>query len=255
MLNNNKSYPTNPLGTIAIFVFSIEAISASSLVALKDHYDLLQIITIFIVSFPTAIAAVFFVFLWKNREALYSPKDYQSDESFLKLSSKLNTLKQAELVTKNLPQNLDQVLLVTESLIKNGETRNAIKIGRGYLKLAEKSRLADDFEIALKVFKYLKQKVSKDDPLYYKIPTNIAYVKILQEKYRDATNSLKEAIDYLNNEAELYQLVPLAYCQLKLNTTNELENTINLIKAHPEFSKFEEYYPNRYEELNEYIKE
>jgi len=59
-----RYYPNNPLGVIALFVFFIETINATTIPFLKEFPILLLIIVLFIVIFPVLIAASFFVLLW-----------------------------------------------------------------------------------------------------------------------------------------------------------------------------------------------
>ncbi len=71
--------PHNPLGVIALFVFLIETVATVSLRAINDH-SLTSVLVWFIVLFPIAIAATFFVVLWFRREALYAPMDLPKGE-------------------------------------------------------------------------------------------------------------------------------------------------------------------------------
>ena len=73
-----KVYPTNPLGIIALFVFLIEAISSVSLKILVDGCsEYVGTLVYFIISYPSAIAALFFGTLWFKREALFAPGDFK----------------------------------------------------------------------------------------------------------------------------------------------------------------------------------
>jgi|GEM_PF-5524933 len=248
-----KVYPNNPLGIIATFVFFIEAISASSLYFLRDYFGLLKMITIFIIAFPSSIAVIFFLFLWIKREALYSPGDYHSDESFLKLNNRLSVITQATQVSEVLPQEIGQVFHLLDNLVANDEIRSAIKIGRGYLKSGENGGKIEDFKNSLNIFQYLKKRVSVVNSLYYKIPTNIAYINIELGDFDAASENLEEAIKRLNGNGEMFQLVPLLYCYFKMNREqNQLESLIQKIKQHQDYDKFAPNYKKRYPELKFY---
>jgi hypothetical protein len=91
----NRPLPRNPLGVIALFVLLIEAIATISLKIVADAGDsgLLKALVVFIIAFPCAIAAIFFITLWCKREVLYGPMDYHNPKSFEEI---LFTLKRIE---------------------------------------------------------------------------------------------------------------------------------------------------------------
>lgn len=72
----------NPLWIISLF-FSFTEI-ALGVVAFKTTGNVQVALTCFVVGFPLLIAAGFFALLWYRPEHLYAPKDFGSDESFLK---------------------------------------------------------------------------------------------------------------------------------------------------------------------------
>jgi len=71
--------PHNPLGMIALFVFLIETVATVSLHTIVEKPAAL-ILVWFIVLYPIAIAATFFLLLWYKREALYGPGDLPEGE-------------------------------------------------------------------------------------------------------------------------------------------------------------------------------
>lgn len=83
----NRSLPGNPLGMIALFVLLIEAIATISLKIVAEARDpgLLMALVAFIIVFPCAIAALFFLTLWRKREVLYGPMDFSDPSSFEKI--------------------------------------------------------------------------------------------------------------------------------------------------------------------------
>src|SRR5947209_6072097 len=72
----------NPLWIISLF-FSFTEI-ALGVVAFKTTGNVQVALTCFVISFPLLIAAGFFALLWYRPEHLYAPKDFGSDDSFLK---------------------------------------------------------------------------------------------------------------------------------------------------------------------------
>ncbi|MBV4485339.1 hypothetical protein HU727_007035 [Pseudomonas sp. SWRI153] len=77
-----KNKITNPMTVIAIFAFISETSAAVSLPFL-DNEDR-EIYVWFLISFPFYLLFLFFVTLNFNHRSLYSPSDFDKDESFLK---------------------------------------------------------------------------------------------------------------------------------------------------------------------------
>jgi hypothetical protein len=65
-----------PIGIIGLFVFLIEAIATVSLKFVIGTQFVGHLVW-FIIIYPTFIALAFFAFLWKKREAFYSPYDFR----------------------------------------------------------------------------------------------------------------------------------------------------------------------------------
>lgn len=148
-----KLYPTNPLGIIAIFVFFIEAISASSIYALRDQPNLLAAIVYFIIFFPSAIAIFFFIFLWVKPQSFFSPGDYRNDDSFLNtIKNELNFNQQLIKAYNGPPTIIEECYKLADKLIEKKDYLEAIRLGRGYLKFKE-------YYKCYKFFIYLSQKI------------------------------------------------------------------------------------------------
>jgi hypothetical protein len=78
-----KITPRNPLGIIALFVSFIEAVATVSLKIVADAgAGILWAIVLFMILYPTVIAILFFVILWKRREILFGPMDFSDPKGF-----------------------------------------------------------------------------------------------------------------------------------------------------------------------------
>jgi len=72
----------NPLSIIFTF-FSFTEVMLGYAVS-KTAGSIQLTLTVFVVTFPTLAAIAFFVFLWYRPKHLYAPKDFLTDEAFLK---------------------------------------------------------------------------------------------------------------------------------------------------------------------------
>lgn len=82
---------SNPLTIIAIFAALAEIAGTAVLVVV--NVEIQRIFVWFVMGFPTALILAFFVTLNFNRVALYAPRDYNNDGSFLELMSRGARLK------------------------------------------------------------------------------------------------------------------------------------------------------------------
>lgn len=83
--NTAKSLARNPLGIIALFIVLIYGF-ASIVVGASDKLerDERYLIVVFMTVFPVIVLSVFGWLVAKHHEKLYAPKDYNTDEAFLK---------------------------------------------------------------------------------------------------------------------------------------------------------------------------
>lgn len=89
-----KIYPTNPLGIIALFVFLNETLATVTLKFMLEAESPLALpMTVFVMSFPLLVSAVFFLILWRKKEVLYAPGDFRTDEAFLQSATERLTEK------------------------------------------------------------------------------------------------------------------------------------------------------------------
>jgi len=74
-----------PLGTIALFVALVEAMSAIVLIFPSEKITEPQLwcLVIFVIGFPILLLAVFYVLVTKHNNKLWGPEHFQSDEAYL----------------------------------------------------------------------------------------------------------------------------------------------------------------------------
>lgn len=76
----------NPLGVIGLFIWLIYSIAglvfASS--ASELSYSIQLILALFVVMFPAAILAVFYILVTKHHKKLYAPSDYKDERLFFR---------------------------------------------------------------------------------------------------------------------------------------------------------------------------
>src|SRR5215217_8040488 len=72
----------NPLWIIFLFFSFTELVLG--VVVFYTSGGIQIALTVFVIGFPLLVAIGFFTLLWSRPEHLYAPKDYGSDESFLK---------------------------------------------------------------------------------------------------------------------------------------------------------------------------
>lgn len=92
---------SNPLTIIAIFAGVAEAFATGALVALPEQLQ--DEFIIFVMAFPSAIVAIFFLILWNRPVVLYAPSDYEDQDHFLEA----NKLK--EVIQKEAQKTLDNL--------------------------------------------------------------------------------------------------------------------------------------------------
>ena len=236
-------YPNNPLGIIALFVFFIETINATTIYFLKEQPELLKYVVIFIISFPSIIAILFFVFLWKKPQAFYTPSDYKEDKSFLEaIFKEIKFDQQVFQATISPPSNPNTVFVLVDDLIEKKEFLSVVRIGRGYLKLKE-------YVKCLQFFEYVKDKMSKNEDFYVTMIANCAYSLIGLKEYEKALKYLLELKSILKDKIEVWHLVPLAFCYFSTGNQDEFILTIEKANQHPKMNEEIEEFKIRYPEI------
>lgn len=208
--NGDRFSPRNPLGIIAIFVFLIEAIATISLKFIVDTPFVGHLVW-FIILYPTLIAIAFFVFLWKKREAFYSPYDFRSDTTFHELLRRVEVI-DAKQDAAQIDQatRVDDALLAVDRLLALGDVRSAIEVGRAYLKQADHDR-------SIEVFDHLLKRVPQSHDLYYKIRSNRGYALIGAARYNEAIGELERVRQISGGQYFLaWHAVALAYAYFKM---------------------------------------
>ena len=188
-----KSAPRNPLGIIALFVSFIEAVATVSLKIVADaRSDILWAIVLFIILYPTVIAFLFFLILWKKREILFGPMDFPDPKSFENILARgfqrIEAKQEAAVIDAN--ASLTDIYKTVNKLLEFNDVRTAVQVGRSYLE-------RKDFDKSLQIFQYILNRVSPANDKYYKILANIAYSLIGKKEYDSAIEHLKrvESID------------------------------------------------------------
>ena len=77
-----KAKILNPLAIIFLFFSFTEVMLGYAVFNTSGPIQVA--LTVFVIAFPTLAAGAFFFFLWHRPQHLYAPKDYGSDESYLK---------------------------------------------------------------------------------------------------------------------------------------------------------------------------
>lgn len=237
--------PRNPLGIIALFVFLIEAIATISLKFVIGTNFAGHLVW-FIILYPTFISIAFFTFLWMKREAFYSPYDFRSDSAFHELLRRVEVLDIKQEAAKiDEATRPNEVIQTIERLIALGDIRAAIDVGRTFLKQTEYDR-------ALEVLSYLKEKVPASDPLHYKIRANRGYALIGVGKYDDAITELEKV--RLMNEGDnflAWHAVALAFAHLKRGDEEKSNELLSLARDLVGFKGNERFFSTLYPELRD----
>jgi tetratricopeptide (TPR) repeat protein len=212
--------PRNPLGIIALFVFFIEAIATVSLKFVAAT-DFVAHLVWFIILYPTLISLAFFIFLWKKREAFYSPYDFRSDSTFHDLLRSVEVLSaKQEAAQIDISTRVDDALISADRLVALGDVRSAIEVGRVYLKQA-------DYDRSIQIFDHLLVRVPQSHELYYKIRSNRGYALIGASRYDDAIAEL-DRVRQINggNYFLAWHGVALAYAYFKKNDRVKFEEAL-----------------------------
>jgi tetratricopeptide (TPR) repeat protein len=213
----NRFSPRNPLGIIALFVFLIEAIATVSLKFVIGTQYIGHLVW-FIILYPTFIALAFFVFLWKKREAFYSPYDFRSDDTFQGLLRSVEVLKvNQDVAFIDESTRVDDALLTVDRLVALGDIRSAVAVGRNYLKQA-------NYDRSIVIFNYLLKRVPLGNELYFKIHANRGYALIGAAQYDGAIAELNR-VRQINSGKHFaaWHAVALAYAHFKKGDRDNYE--------------------------------
>jgi hypothetical protein len=110
----------NPLWIIFLFFSFTELVLG---VVVFKTSDAIQVaLTIFVIGFPLLVAIGFFALLWSRPQHLYAPKDYGSDESFLKGMEGSRTSREGLLNMESIIQDKVNTLLTSDEIVKRLST-------------------------------------------------------------------------------------------------------------------------------------
>ncbi len=150
MASSLKHAP-NPLGIVALFVSLMEAMATVSLkLTLDAGSEYVGHLVWFLVFFPVIIFLVFFRILWAKREILYGPRDFQKDESFLRLIDKVEILEIKQRAKDVDPRMLgakDAAVGVIPELLQIGEIGTAFHLALAFVKVNRHKEAVFLFEI------------------------------------------------------------------------------------------------------------
>lgn len=242
------TFAKNPLGIISLFVFFIEAIATVSLnIAVETDYA--GHIVWFIILFPTLIVLLFFGTLWIKRESLYAPMDFSDPEAFQKLlrpmAQKVDQIaaKQEAADIDPITAELKDVFITLDKLIKLGDVRSAIELGRAYLK-------KNNYAESTKIFSHLRKNVGKSDTVYYKILANLGYSLISQGKYEQAIEQLNEVEKIQNGRNfRAWHSLAIAYAYNKLGKTELYKEWLTKSKKKPEYKRNTRFFKSLYSDI------
>lgn len=213
----------------------------------KDQNELERLPLIyFLVLFPVLVLFVFFFLVVRHYKKLFGPSDFINEDNYLLM---LEDIKTNQLVLHNSidpPSKYTDLMPLVNDLAKKKETRAIVQLGRSYLKTGRP-------EVALKFYTYALEKIECNDPLLYKIYSNIAYCYIDLLEYEKAIIKLKKAISVMNVECETWQSIPLAYSYYKLNDIEEENKWLERARDHRHYKESIKEYKNRYSADKDFI--
>ena len=213
----------------------------------------------FVVLFPTMIAMLFFGTLWFKHEALYSPKEYRTDEAFLKAMGKMGDEVERLGAVQQLQQweetaDQEQSLPVVDRLIRVGDVRAAVKVGRTYLK-------ADDPEAAIGIFSHIDAQLPADHPKRYNLLANKGYALNNLGRFDEAVSMLDESIKLDGRErVRVWHLLARAYAHFKLwedtgkdEHKSAFESDLAAANNRRRYQAEADFYTKRYPDFGKYL--
>ena len=249
-----RSYPRNPIGVVALFVFFIDAIATVSLKFLLEAGSELTIyVVIFMVAFPALLLLLFFGTLWFRRESLYGPSDFRDDANFMNLIARVDARvdrveirqKAAQLDPRGDPG--DVFALIPELLAK-GDVDTVIVLGRAFLKVRR-------YASALELFRFLSR-----FPLSRSAQAQVLAFTVYslngQGLYEEALEQLAELRRIEPGESEkFWPALAFSYSHFKLNHQTEFFAWLDKATNRPRASEYLELAIQIYPELKEHLQE
>jgi tetratricopeptide (TPR) repeat protein len=224
----NRWTPHNPLGVIALFVFLIETVATVSLHAVAEK-PFAAVLVWFIVLYPIAIAASFFLLLWFKREALFGPMDFTDQGEFSRLLQKVERIEVKQeavgIVDRGAgSEGVEEILRTVDRLLHLDDPWSVIDIGRVFLRRKE-------YEKSLKVFEHIKSKIEPSNESYYKLLANLAYSQIGLNRNEEAIENLLQ-IKKMKRGREffLWHALALAYAYLKTGDIEQCKRWIEYVR-------------------------
>ena len=250
IMKKDSRYSKSPLGIIALFISLIYGFASLVLGVSSDTFTETERLPLiwFLVIFPVLVLILFFFLVIKHYHKLFGPSDFSDEDNYLKM---LDEIKTNQVVFQNLidpPGNYTEMNPLVDDLLKKKETGTLIRIGRSYLKTGKP-------EIALKFFQSIKNKLDSNDDLLYKVYTNIGYSCNDLKDYQSAKANFKEALCLLGDEAQTWQLIPLAFSYYKLGDIDKARKYISRAKKHKHYNESMTDYKKRLACEKKFLKE
>lgn len=242
--------PHNPLGVIALFVFLIETVATISLHAVVDK-PFAALLVWFIVLYPVGIALSFFLLLWKKREALFGPMDFDDQSEFSRiLLQKVERIEvkqdAADIVDRS--GAIDDVLRTVDRLLELDDPWSGINIGRAFFKRGE-------YDKSIKVLEHINTKVGTSSEAHYKVLANLAYSQIGLSRYGDAINNLLQVKRIKRGRHFMpWHALALAYAFLKTDNTPECDRWIDYVHKNGSDNIDLEFFAGLYPEMADRIR-
>jgi tetratricopeptide (TPR) repeat protein len=249
ILNNYK----NPITSIAVLILAIMTLIISPAFFASGNIQLVCVILGFIFGYKTVIKLIDSA--EKNPGWLHNPQIFTNEENWLRSIGVLTnltgrTLQAAkEAVTLQKVKELDDkfiennIFRVADKLLKEEGVKEAVAIGRAYLMIA-------DYDLALKVFNHLEDKLKEDEKERYQIWANQAYCYLGKGKYDDAIRLLLQVKDFNSGRNfATWHAVGLAdaYYLKEQNKSDDYWDLIKWAKQQDGYEKdanwFQELYP------------
>jgi hypothetical protein len=123
-----KSRVANPLWVISLFLTLTEV--TVGVVSTQSDGWVRVLFAAFSVSFPTAIAAIFFFFLWTRPDLLYAPQDFSAQTTVDAYVSAMNSARSGQIKT-------------VETVLRSAISSNIEEFARDDLSAAERTAAVD----------------------------------------------------------------------------------------------------------------
>jgi tetratricopeptide (TPR) repeat protein len=179
--------------------------------------------------------------------------EYRSDESFLTAMQRLQRVEARQEAADLNPQTAgeEQSISVVDRLLKLGDVRAAVKVGRTFLE-------AQQFEPAKRVFNHILKNTSKTHEDRYNALANLGYAEVGLGAYEDAITHLNEAIAVADEDrVGPWHHVAIAYSHARLSKNErdahhkEFEKHLALAKAHEWYRYNKAFFRTLYPEIGD----